>query len=51
MLQSESLKRSDYLIDLGLDRRIILKWIIKKYGMRTWTEFTWLRIGSIDWFL
>jgi hypothetical protein len=19
--------------------------------MRTWTEFTWLRIGSIDWFL
>jgi hypothetical protein len=24
--------------DLGVDGRLILKWIIKKYGLSMWTE-------------
>jgi hypothetical protein len=30
---------------LGLDRRIILKWVFKKWG-EAWTELIWLRIGT-----
>jgi hypothetical protein len=28
---------------LGVDERIILKLILKKYYMRVWTEFVWLK--------
>jgi hypothetical protein len=31
--------------DLGVDMRIILKWIIRKYGGKLWTRCIWLRIG------
>jgi hypothetical protein len=31
---------------LRVDRRIILKWILKKQGGRVWTEYIWLRIWS-----
>jgi hypothetical protein len=30
-----------------VDRSIILKWILGKYDWRVWTEFTWLRIGTV----
>jgi hypothetical protein len=31
---------------MGVDRRIILKWILGKWGYRVWIEFTWLRIQT-----
>jgi hypothetical protein len=34
-----------HLRDLGLDRRIILKWFLKKYG-RVKTGFLWLKLGT-----
>jgi hypothetical protein len=43
---SEKLKERDQSGDLGLDVRIILKWILEKYGVRAWTESKWLRMGG-----
>jgi hypothetical protein len=42
----ESLKGRDHLDDLGVDGRIILKWILWKQGWRVLTEFMLLRIGT-----
>jgi hypothetical protein len=34
------------LEDVGVDGRIILKWIWEKYGENMWTGFIWLRRGT-----
>jgi hypothetical protein len=38
----------DHLIDLGVDARIILEWICKKWDEQAWTEMFWLRIQTGD---
>jgi hypothetical protein len=34
------------LKDPGLDGRIILRWIFRKWDVETWTGSRWLRIGA-----
>jgi hypothetical protein len=33
---------------LGVDGRIILRWIFRKWDVGAWTGSTWLRIGTGD---
>jgi hypothetical protein len=48
---SGNLKGRDHSEDLGVDERIILEWILGKYGGRVWTECIWLRIETSGWVL
>jgi len=36
----------NHLEDPGLDGRILLRWISRKWDVRVWTGSSWLRIGT-----
>jgi len=42
-----NLRYRDYLEDPGIDGKIILRWIIRKCDVRTWTGLIWPRIGTV----
>jgi len=35
-----------HLEDPCVSGRMILRWILRKWGVRVWTESSWLRIGT-----
>jgi len=40
------LKGGYHLEDVSLDERIILEWVLEKYGGEMWTGFMWVRIWT-----
>jgi hypothetical protein len=42
----ENLKERDHSDELGIDGRIILEWILGKYGGELWTGCIWPRIET-----
>jgi hypothetical protein len=40
----KSLKGRDFSEDVGVDERIILKWILGMSGGRVWIGFIWLMV-------
>ena len=41
-----NLGERDHLEDPRIDRRIILRWIFRKWGVEAWTGLMWLRMGT-----
>jgi hypothetical protein len=37
----------DHWRDQGIDGKIILRWIFRKWDAQVWTGLSWLRIGTV----
>jgi hypothetical protein len=50
LFHTEMCKNVLYIVpswgDPGVDRRIILRWIFRKWDVWVWTGMSWLRIGT-----
>jgi hypothetical protein len=46
LLRWGNLRERKQLEDPGVDRRIILRWIFRKWDVGEWTGSVWLRIGT-----
>jgi len=42
-------KPKSHLGDPGVDGRITLRWIFRKWDVEIWTGSSWLRIGTGAW--
>jgi hypothetical protein len=47
----QMLRERDHWGDPGVDRRIILRWIFRKFDVGVWTGSSWLRIRTDGWHL
>jgi hypothetical protein len=45
-LHKKNLRERGHLGDPGIDKRIILRWSVRKWDVRVWTGSSWLRIGT-----
>jgi hypothetical protein len=41
-----NLRERDQFEDPGVEGRIILRWILRKWDVRAWTGSSWFRIGT-----
>jgi hypothetical protein len=41
-----NLREREHLEDPGVDKRIILRWIFRKWDVGAWTGSIWVRIGT-----
>ena len=41
-----NLREREHLEEQGVDGRIILRWLFRKWGVRGWAGLIWLRIGT-----
>jgi len=39
-------RKTDHWGDPGVDGRIILRWIFRKWDLGVWTGSSWIRIGT-----
>jgi hypothetical protein len=45
-VQLEYLMGRDNLVNLGVEERALLNWILQKYGIMGWTVLVWFKFGT-----